>query len=156
MPHFYLQANNVPEVLPEDQKKFPDAEVQSVTKYLFEKSKAYVKDAPMPTVATKNDLGKAEIEHGRHLFATKGCMACHKHAGMETAGEAAADGKPQPALVGDSNFGPELSKIAAKIDPQKGRGWLVQWLLDPTIHSPRTLMPNTHLTNAEANEVAAW
>ncbi|MBX7102728.1 MAG: cytochrome c [Gemmataceae bacterium] len=159
MPHFYLQANNVPEALPDDQKKFPDAEVRAVTQYLFSKSQAYSKDKPLPAAPAAPADGAAktaQIERGRHLFATKGCVACHKHEGLETAGANAADGKPQPALTGESNFGPELSKLAAKIDPKSGRDWLVQWLLDPTVHSPRTLMPSVHLTQAEAADVAGW
>jgi cbb3-type cytochrome oxidase cytochrome c subunit len=159
MPHFYLQANNVPEALPEDQKKFPDAEIQSITKYLFEKSKSYSQDKALPKApdAPKDDAGRtAQAERGRHLFASKGCMACHMHEGMETDGPATSDGKPQPSLVGDSHFGPELSRIAAKIDSNTGRDWLVQWLLDPTTHSPRTLMPSVHLTTAEAADIAGW
>ena len=42
------------------------------------------------------------MEKGRHLFATKGCVACHKHDGIETAGPNAADGKPQNLTVLDS------------------------------------------------------
>src|SRR5262249_48835681 len=68
--------------------------------------------------------------------------------------------KPLPAMVGVSNFGPDLSRVALKLGQQdqteNARKWIVQWLLDPTIHSPRTLMPNTHLTLNEADDIAAW
>jgi cbb3-type cytochrome oxidase cytochrome c subunit len=42
MPHFYGQANNRPEVLPDDQKSFPDAEISSVARFLLARSKDYL------------------------------------------------------------------------------------------------------------------
>jgi mono/diheme cytochrome c family protein len=45
MPHFYGLTNNSPEVLPDEQKKFPDAEIQAITYYLFAKSQAYLTEA---------------------------------------------------------------------------------------------------------------
>lgn len=45
-------------------------------------------------------------------------------------------------------------ELKTQID--KARPWLVQWLLDPTVHSPRTRMPNTHLEVVDAADIAAW
>jgi cbb3-type cytochrome oxidase cytochrome c subunit len=45
MPHYFGLANNHPDVLPEDQKKFPDAEIQAITHYLFKLSENQVKEA---------------------------------------------------------------------------------------------------------------
>src|SRR5262249_32464614 len=57
---------------------------------------------------------------------------------------------------------------AAKIIPQVPRGtpadqvqlrqrtWLVQWIMNPNIHHPRTRMPITHLTAEQAAAVADW
>jgi mono/diheme cytochrome c family protein len=42
MPHFYMQPNNTPDVLPDDQKKFPDNEIHAIAHYLVTKSKEYV------------------------------------------------------------------------------------------------------------------
>src|SRR5262245_14395572 len=42
MPHFYLQPNNTPDVLPAEQKKFPDNEIHAIAHYLTSKSKDYV------------------------------------------------------------------------------------------------------------------
>ncbi|MCX7701453.1 MAG: c-type cytochrome [Gemmataceae bacterium] len=42
MPHFYLQPNNRPENLPDDQKLFPDNEIHAVAHYLVAKSKAHI------------------------------------------------------------------------------------------------------------------
>ena len=44
MPHFYGLANNDPAKLPENQQKFPDAEMQAITHYLFNASEAYLKE----------------------------------------------------------------------------------------------------------------
>jgi len=223
MPHFYLQANNVPESLAgTGQEKFPDAEVRSISHYLLTKSRTNLetiagaakrsaaeqqadaklveeltaklakaddlsegdkRDAgrrlreamtrmaaagqPLPVdqsitlpAAPADDTGKAaQRDTGRHLFATKGCVACHRHEAAETAGQF-ADGRPLPAIIGESNFGPDLSRLASKLgsagNPEAGRKWLVQWLMDPKVHSPRTLMPVTHLTINEANDIASW
>ncbi len=210
MPHFYEQANNVAEALPEDQKQFPDAEVRAMTHYLFAKSQAHLgaasaaakrtpdeikadekliedltaklaeltdadkRDANRKLAAAKERLVAAaeprpanesiklpeaaadQAEKGRHLFATKGCLACHKHDGLETAGPNAADGKPQPGLIGETNFGPDLTRVAAKFNAKANRQWMVQWLLNPAVHSPRTLMPTVHLTIEEADTIAGW
>lgn len=223
MPHFYLQANNVPDALKgTGQEKFPDAEVAAVTHYLFATSRQLLMSASLHandaadvrkadeeklqqltnklassglSDAEKRDV-KAEVlavkarinarkfvppvgdtlqlpplpadekalellkAKGRHLFALRGCMACHQHDGTAEAA-IAPDDSPLPAMTGESNFGPDLSRLAAKIgpkvnDPQSGRAWLVQWLLNPMVHSPRTLMPVVHLTTDEADAISAW
>ena len=71
-----------------------------------------------------------------------------------------ADGLP---AVSDeaAYFAPDLSRLAAKIAPQKGdakarRRWVVQWVLNPNIYHPRTRMPITHLTVQQACDVADW
>ena len=56
------------------------------------------------------------------------------------------DGKPVPPIDSDRTFGPELTRLAAKLgtkagDPQSARAWLVRWLLNPSAHNPRTYMP---------------
>ena len=96
---------------------------------------------------------------GQRLFAEKGCLACHGHEGTAKAGTG-PDGKPTPAVRSAANFGPELSRIADKLAPVAdkvtARMWLVQWLLNPNVHHPRTKMPITHLSVAQANDVATW
>ena len=110
---------------------------------------------PLPE-ADKNDLAKHTAE-GRRLFSERGCLACHVHDAVREKG---ADGAP--ALAAEAaNFAPDLSRIAAKIAPQNGdakarRRWLVQWVLNPNIHHPRTRMPITHLNVQQACDVADW
>lgn len=222
MPHYYQQVNNTPDVLPEDQKKFPDAEIHAISHYLFtnsskllknvsqhakDDSDARQKDAqsvveltaklqkldipPAERLAAMKELSAAkaritargqalpskeliqlsappadekakveQLERGRHLFSTRGCMACHTHDGLAT--EAKPEGRPpMPAMVGESNFGPNLSRLVSKLgteagNPQSGRAWLVSWLLDPKTHNTRTLMPSVQLNQSEADDIAAW
>ena len=128
MPHFYLQANNVDEALPADQKKFPDAEIRGVTHYLFGQSQ----EAQSPRTGDPVKLSPGNAPHwdagrrtrstsdvGRNLFATKGCVACHQHSDPGTAGQT-GKGEPAPALVGESYFGPELSGVAGKSGTRRG------------------------------------
>lgn len=214
MPHFYNLANNVPDALPDDQKKFPDTEIHSIAYYLFRESRDYlagkdtarqflvdrkkyledlknrqliseaqrreleevdrrlelarlpvpIKDglfgpegapAQLPSAPSDDKQREAQIKHGRQLFTEKGCLACHSHSGTE---QPVGD---LPAVAGEANFGPNLSNLVAKIAPEDGdpdakRRWLVQWIMNPTVHSPRTLMPVTHLEPAEASDVAEW
>jgi mono/diheme cytochrome c family protein len=214
MPHFYGLSNNRPEVLPDDQKKFPDAEIHSITHYLFTESQDYLKgddkyrkarDARIAELQQKKDTklasdseikqfdeltrlreldrppvplakeirdadGKVvdlppepadqkakdqQVVLGRRLFSERGCLACHSHEGTTKA-------SPEvPAVEGEATFGPDLSRVAAKIAPENGdaqakRRWLVQWILNPKVHFPRTRMPYTHLKPDEAAAVAAW
>ncbi len=104
------------------------------------------------TVAFPEKPGDAT--NGRRLFTERGCLACHAHEGT-TKTE-----KGVPAVTGQANFGPELSRVAVKLVPEVGadsaRRWLVQWILNPNVHFSRTRMPITHLTPAQANDVATW
>jgi mono/diheme cytochrome c family protein len=97
---------------------------------------------------------KASAERGRRLFTERGCLACHANEGTT---------KPAPgtpAVIGKANFGPELSRISAKIKPEaegvEPRRWLIQWLLNPNIHFARTRMPVTFLKPQDAADVAEW
>jgi cytochrome c2 len=229
MPHFYLQPNNRPDVLPEDQKKFPDNEIHAIAHYLLTKSKenvdeikkyhgekpearqadaalaaklhGQIADADKKLADPKvkdGDKIKSEItawqaqlaavqekikqrdemlklaaavsqhavppagdaKRGRMLFQERGCLACHSHEGTDKPGDA-VDGKTIPPIAGDATFGPDLSRVALKLKPQNGtaedgRRWLVTWLLDPTVHNPRTYMPNVQLSPAQASDIAAW
>jgi len=53
-----------------------------------------------------------------------------------------------------------LSRIAAKLAPSLATPrtalWLVQWLLNPNIHHPRTGMPITQLEVREPPAIADW
>ncbi len=95
------------------------------------------------------------VTNGRILFTERGCLACHTHYKTEV-----ADGKIA-AVKSDAMFGPNLSELAAKFGASKkekaeARTWLIQWLMNPQVHSPRSRMPITHLKAGEAADIAAW
>ncbi|MBM4070674.1 MAG: cytochrome c [Planctomycetes bacterium] len=206
MPHFYGLSNNDEKVLPDDQKKFPDAEIQSISHYLFRKSAGYLKDVAerhndKPDLIQKEqerierleskerlddaerqeleklrerkrqrstpllvDLApkhKADVTRGRALFSERGCLACHSHDATMTSLGKKGEKDYVPAIKGEAQFGPNLSQLRDKLgvkanDPESSRNWLIQWLIDPHVYSPRSRMPVTHLTPAEAADIAAW
>src|SRR5262249_19331923 len=98
---------------------------------------------------------------GRQLFSEKGCLACHAHQGTTTPFGKPGEDAFTPAVDSKANFGPNLSQVRGKLgatagDTASARRWLVQWLKDPHVHSPRSIMPVTHLNDAEASDLAAW
>jgi cytochrome c2 len=105
---------------------------------------------PIPRDQVPQPGNDKDREEGRRLFTERGCLACHSHGGTEKAGGGAA------AVVGEATFGPNLSRLAAKLNGEKGRRWLIQWIINPNVHFPRTRMPITHLTPKEAGQVADW
>jgi mono/diheme cytochrome c family protein len=203
MPHFYNLSNNNRDVLPDDQKDFPQVEIDAIAYYLVTRSKEYlheverahqVKDEqanadkskfdalinkPTLTDPEKKELEelsrriqlrattlpladlppalkdyKADAGRGGRLFRERGCLACHRH-------EKATDGSDGlPPIKSVAHFGPNLSRIAAKLGDQPGDAkahrWLIQWIKDPKVHSPRTFMPVTFLEDTEAADVAEW
>src|SRR5262249_54786302 len=80
----------------------------------------------------------------------------HSHAGTEKAG-----GGPAP-VAGEAHFGPNLSRLAAKVNGDKGRRWLIQWIINPNVSHPRTRMPITltEMSPADAakaaGQIADW
>jgi mono/diheme cytochrome c family protein/cbb3-type cytochrome oxidase cytochrome c subunit len=234
MPHFYNLSNNSPDVLPDEQKAFPAAEIDSIAHYLLEESQRYLKGddiyrrtlkARQKELEEKQNKGesltdpekqeiqdlarnlkysaapviqlmtepvpldkklidgegkevhlpdpvtdpKARLQHvaeGGVLFRERGCLACHQHQGTSKSLQVV---KPElnnlqvtvPAVNSSASFGPDLSRLAAKLGPDKGdpqakRRWLVQWILNPMVSFPRTRMPITHLDVNQAAAVADW
>lgn len=229
MPHYYDLANNHPDVLPQDQKDFPDAEIQAIAYYLFDSSQKYLakvaevhKKAPDPiqlalhqerdqkelfklqaeleNLKSKGKLTAAEEKEneakqqqvkeikervrlrqvpqladlsagyegdaakGRQLFSERGCLACHVHQGTTTPQGTEKDPTYAPAMMSEALFGPNLSQLQAKLvkdgtskdDRARARRWLVQWIMNPQVHNPRTRMPISHVTTGEAADIAAW
>ncbi len=211
MPHFYGLSNNDPHDLPDEQKKFPDAEIRSIAYYLMQASGKFVQaigkqaeeDAKNPGARAADEQRQAELiakgkekldekekaelaairqrygyRHntplkdqapghegdpikGRRLFSERGCLACHSHDGThEPVGTKGTDGYV-PDVHSTAQFGPDLSQVAVKLgktpgDKKSARVYLIQWIMDPHVFSPRSRMPVTHLTAEEAADVAAW
>jgi cbb3-type cytochrome oxidase cytochrome c subunit len=112
-------------------------------------------------VVADADLSKGDAVNGRRLFTERGCLACHAND---------ATTKPDKdhrfaQFESHQNFGPNLTRIAAKlgtaneqgaIDEASKKRWLVQWIMSPNVHHPRTRMPVTFLRVGDANDVAEW
>ena len=118
------------------------------------------KDAiPLPAAPADEKARTEAVAKGRNLFSEKGCLACHIHEGTQT--DAKMAGLTLPGVTSTAQFGPNLSRLAAKLgtkpgDTESARRWLIRWVLNPNAHFPRTRMPITHLTPTEANDVALW
>src|SRR5262249_44974483 len=122
-----------------------------------------MRSAPLLTDLAPGYAGNAVS--GRLLFSEKGCLACHSHAATEADQGKVGDDTFAPAIHGEAIFGPNLSQLVDKLvakaqgdekDIEPARKWLIQWIMDPHVHSPRSRMPITHLTNKDAADVAAW
>jgi cbb3-type cytochrome oxidase cytochrome c subunit/cytochrome c551/c552 len=206
MPHYYGLSNNSKDVLPDEQKTFPNTEIASIAHYLTVNSKEYLRKAKELREADKKNPGapdadetlleqllnkgrlagedietfkevkariqlrkvvplvdqapdyKADAGNGRLLFSTKGCLSCHVHQGTEKGLPATDNVKALPPLKSEALFGPNLTQLKGKLKENQAaaRTWLIQWILDPQAHSPRSRMPVMHLTPHEAADVAAW
>ncbi len=150
-------------------------QVPAIAKRLTKVSQELIKDAkPTPLTAGVVDAegspiafdklppaDAAKLVNGRRLFTEKGCLACHANDATTKAD------KPNlfSPLESHANFGPNLSRLAVKLGAELEKGkvdeaskkrWLVQWILNPNVHHPRTRMPVTFLTPDDANDVASW
>jgi cbb3-type cytochrome oxidase cytochrome c subunit len=166
MPRFYgLTNNDAKEDIPRT-----DAEIQSITHYLFTRS--------TPPEGFVDPPSKTNSQHGKELFLQKGCLACHQHRPYDPGAVQQADReklnpqyKPDPAAMYDpkafpesvrayaqADYGPNLGNIAAKFrsQPDKGMKWLTNWIQDPEKYHPKTLMPNLQLPLQDAADIASW
>lgn len=127
MPSFFAQSNNS-EV---EYMKANMTEVNSIVEYLWKKTKDY---APVYRYSPGN------VEKGKELIATIGCLGCHQVEGIEQGDKT------------NAKFGPYLTGLGSKLDPN----WLVTWLKKPNHYNPNARMPSMRLTDSEANDVAAY
>lgn len=82
---------------------------------------------------------------GARLFRERTCRNCHAIAGTEAAGR----------------VGPDLTHLAGRETLGAGvlsntPNQLVKWLMDPQRYKPGCNMPNLHLTETEARDLAAY
>ena len=120
MPQFFLLDNQTDETA----GKYNPVEIAAMSHYLLNKSEKL--ETLAPAAGYKPDAAR-----GREFFATKGCVVCHTH--QDVAGL-------------DASFGPELSKVHAKLKAgQLGFDWLYTWIREPERHHPRTKMPQLFL-----------
>jgi cytochrome c2 len=89
-----------------------------------------------------------DVNAGRSLFASKGCIACHVAQGVP-----GAVGTIGPSLngLGDAGKRPQLASGEPNT-PANIRGWIK----DPQARKPGTLMPNLGLSDKESDDLTAF
>jgi cytochrome c2 len=113
-----------PDELKESQK-FEGVEIRAISEFLLSNSSEFEYLTP-PAGVTE----AASAERGQWLFESRGCLACHSHA--KFSGIA-------------STQGPDLSRVNAKFNNEKGKKWLYSWVKQPHRYHVRTKMPELYL-----------
>lgn len=106
-------------------RRMEAVEIRAIAEYLLTSSGDFEYLDPPEEVTEA-----PSAERGKVLFQTRGCLACHSH-------------KDFPGM--ESDHGPELSNVAAKLDTEEGRQWLYTWLRQPSRYHVRTKMPDLYL-----------
>ena len=92
------------------------------------------------------DLIAGSVESGRALYHSVGCIACH-----------GADPTVAHAVTGGAEAPPPASAaVPLALGAQYDRSALVRFLVDPLTVRPAGRMPDSHLTPAEAADIAAY
>ncbi|MEX2187033.1 MAG: c-type cytochrome [Pirellulales bacterium] len=145
MPRVFGQYDHLDGQSLKDAKRFEAVEIQGIVAYLLDKSQAFTYMTP-PAASEEAD---AQIDRGRQLFVTRGCLACHM---LHEEGDVDPDDLIATALAnGHEHQGPDLARIGAKLaagaresgrDPAK---WMYTWLKQPNLYHARTKMPDLKL-----------
>ena len=116
-------------------KKLTAVELAGVAQYLHDKSQ------PIDLLSPPKGY-VPDPKRGKEFFSQKGCLACHTH--QDVKGTAAT-------------FGPDLSRIAAKVKRDAGNPkfskWLYTWIRDPQRYHKRSKMPYLFLEPKNVFEV---
>jgi cytochrome c2 len=129
MPQFFLQYEHLNEEedaseLAESQK-FEPIEIRALAEFLLNNSDKFEFEAP-----SQNVTEQPSAERGKWVFQSRGCLACHSHADFPEIKE---------------SQGPDLSRLSAKLNNEKGRQWLYSWVKQPNRYHVRTKMPDLFL-----------
>jgi cytochrome c oxidase subunit 2 len=104
---------------------------------------AWVKQQQLPA---RTDLaGNALAEEGRTVFLHNACINCHTVSGT----------------VATGRFGPDLTHLASRDTIASGPVQntpqnLRQWIADPSVMKPGSLMPSMHLNDHELDAITAY
>ncbi|MEX0586309.1 MAG: c-type cytochrome, partial [Pirellulales bacterium] len=141
-------------------KRYEAVEIRGIADYLLAKSLDFeYSEPPKDTsiIPVETDEQRTEqVERGRSLFVTRGCIACHQISDEGRKDE--SDTVAQALKVSKEDQGPDLSHLAAKLTAgakQSGRdpqAWLYSWLKQPTRYHARTKMPNLLLDPVEIRD----
>jgi cytochrome c2 len=85
-------------------------------------------------------------DKGKERFVQFGCGACHKVSGL-SAEASAVVGPPLDQVASRTYIGGVL-----KNTPEN----MIQWIQDPPRFSPRTAMPNLHIGDEDAKNIASF
>lgn len=96
--------------------------------------KAFLLHRKGENLADGTDVGPANSANGKKLMDKIGCLGCHKvaHRG--------------------GTFGPDLSRVAEKINPR----WPMPWVKNPLSYDPETVMPDFRLQDDQIGDIAAY
>ncbi|MBA3484409.1 MAG: c-type cytochrome [Pirellulales bacterium] len=115
-----------------ESQKFEPIEIRALTEYLLNASSEFEYLKPAEGVTEQ-----ASAERGKWQFESRGCLACHSHEAFEGV---------------TANQGPDLSRMAAKVNTEKGRQWLYSWVKEPNRYHQRTVMPELYLDPIEEKD----
>jgi len=87
---------------------------------------------------------KANVDRGKALFDSKGCLACHQVLGR--------GGDVGPSLTTQVPEFPQGTWVGDKLRGE----WIYQWLKDPHSLVPDALEPNPGLTDPQAADLTAY
>ena len=108
-----------------ESEKFEPIEIRAMADYLLKASDKFEYLEPAEGITEE-----PSAERGKWLFETRGCLACHSH-------------EEFPGIA--ETQGPDLSRLGAKLDTEKGRRWLYSWVKQPNRYHTRTVMPDLFL-----------
>ncbi len=117
-----------------ESKRFEPVEIRALTEHLLSNSNDFEYLDPPESVTEQ-----PSAERGKWLFESRGCLACHSHESF-------------PGIA--ANQGPDLSRIGAKFNTEKGALWLYSWVKQPHRYHVRTKMPELYLDPIEENDAA--
>ncbi|QDT75025.1 Cytochrome c [Lacipirellula limnantheis] len=108
-----------------ESQRFEPIEIRAITEYLLNASDDFEYLEPAQGITEQ-----ASAERGEWQFESRGCLACHAH-------------EEFPGIA--SNQGPDLSRLGAKLNTEKGRRWLYSWVKQPNRYHARTVMPELYI-----------
>lgn len=106
-------------------QRFEQIEIRALSQFMLSNSQPF--DYIRPPQGITEEPSR---ERGKKLFETRGCLACHSHGDFNQI---------------HATQGPDLSRLASKLNTEKGRQWLYSWLKAPNHYYPRTAMPIMYL-----------
>jgi len=125
------------------QFRFNDAEIRSLALFLGQQKAQPIEAYRFDTrIAAAWEKRPEVVDQGEVRFKQMFCSTCHSLA-VVRAGET--------QLIG-GNIGPELTKVASKVNSD----WLIYWLRDPQAYLPHSLMPRYGWTDEDLYKVVQY